>query len=96
MSERPDRLIQVLPAGERFTLWLYESASQDGGAYMSLQHRDKVRGMEGELIISPPEVAAVVNALIEGAQILTSRGHYFVGFEDGQQELADAFKLGNS
>jgi len=86
MEERPDRLVKVLPAGEMLSLWLYESAKQDGGAYMSLKHRDTVRGMQGEIIIPPVEVAAVVKALIEGAEILTSRGFYLAGFEDAKQK----------
>lgn len=60
MEERPDRLVKVLPAGDTLAVWLYESASQDGGAYMSLKHRDTVRGMQGEVIISPADVAGVV------------------------------------
>lgn len=59
---------------------------------MSLKHRDTVRGMPGEVIISPADVAGVVKALIEDAEILTSRGLYLAGFDDGQRELADALK----
>lgn len=92
MDERPDRMVKVLPAGDRLAVWLYESASQDGSAYMSLKHRDTVRGMQGEVIIAPTEVAGVVKALIEGAEILSSRGFYLAGFDDGQRELADALK----
>ena len=87
-----DRLVKVLPAGETLSLWLYESAKQDGGAYMALKHRDAVRGMQGEVIIAPAEVAGVVKALIEGAEILSSRSYYVAGIEDGQQELAAALK----
>jgi len=87
-----DRLIKVLPAGEMISLWLYESASQDGGAYMSLRHREKVRSMEGEVIIASADAANVVKALIEGANLLSSRGFYLAGFSDGQQDLADALK----
>lgn len=28
-----DRLVKVLPVGELLSLWLYESAKQDGGAW---------------------------------------------------------------
>lgn len=87
-----DRLVKVLPAGETLAVWLYESAKQDGGAYMALKHRDTVRGMPGEVIIPPVEVAGVVKALIEGAEILSSRGHYLAGIEDGRRELAEALK----
>lgn len=87
-----DRLVKVLPAGDTLALWLYESATQDGGAYMSLKQREKVRDMPGEVIIAPADVANVVKALIEGAEILSSRGLYFAGFDDGQRELADALK----
>ncbi len=87
-----DRLIKVLPAGETLSLWLYESTNQDGGAYMSLKHRENVRSMEGEVIIAPAEVTSVIKALVEGANLLSSRGFYLAGFEDGQQELADALK----
>lgn len=80
-----DRLVKVLPAGDTLAPWLYESAKQDGGAYMSLKHRDTVRGMQGEVIIAPVEVAAV-KALIEGAEILSSRGHYLAGIEDAKQK----------
>lgn len=81
-----DRLVKVLPAGETLALWLYESAKQDGGAYMSLKQRQKVRDMPGEVLIPPVEVAAVVKALIEGAEILTSRGFYLAGFEDAKSK----------
>jgi len=59
---------------------------------MALKHRDTVRGMQGEVIIPPVEVPAVVKAIIESTEILTSRGFYLDGIEDGQRELADALK----
>jgi hypothetical protein len=69
----------LVNTGETLALWLYKSAKQDGGAYMSLKHRDTVRGMQGEVIIAPADVAGVVKAMIEGAEILTSRGYYLAG-----------------
>lgn len=50
---------------------------------MSLKHRNTVGGMQGEVIIAPADVAAVVKALIEDAEILSSRGYYLAGVEDG-------------
>jgi hypothetical protein len=87
-----DRLIKVLPDGEMVSLWLYESTNQDGGANMSLKQREKVHSMEDEVIIAPADAANVVKALVEGASLLSSRGFYFAGFSDGQQELAGALK----
>jgi len=89
-----EKVIKKIEVTEYIDLLLYEGTDKIGGCYISIKHSAKMKGMDGEIIITPSDVPKLVQALTDAAVELLSRGYYLIGKKDGAEaRKQDYFSL---
>lgn len=81
----PDRIRRTIPINDDLSVILYEEEDPRNGTYISIKHITPKRNMEGEALVGPSDIPALVKALTEAALELTSSAYWHAGRDEGVQ-----------
>jgi hypothetical protein len=74
---------RTIPVTSDLSVTLYEHVDPREGSYISIKHNTAKRNMEGEVLIGPSDVPAMIKALTEAALELSSSSYWYTGYDNG-------------
>lgn len=80
-----DILVEEIEVARNLTIRLFEDSKRDGGAYLTIKHKENVTDLPGEVLLPYCEVPELIKALSEASLKLQSRSMYFAGYQDGKE-----------
>jgi len=78
-----DVITKRIKATEHLDLLLHEGTDDPTGCYIAIKHRERIRDLEGEVMIIPSDVPQLLQSLAVAAMELTAKGYYSLGSQDG-------------